>query len=481
MAEESPAVDPLDLEEDPKKKSVPVWVWALIAALVGLVLIMRPDSDAPEETVAREETGPDAEDGEPVEADGQDFFGAIEVEGPSSDRIVEQFAHQLERQQQRLRELEQRQQEGFAAMEERRQAALEAQERLIDQRMNEITSAIQGLSDDDIRDDFARPVPEDEDEDDFPLPTFDADAMDDPFAEAEPARPRQPEPQPGLQYVSLYEDSRMNLDGEGLEASDFQQPGGPAFGGPDAGAAPESPEPEAVEEEEAPRTDIEISPSSYVEAVNLYGLECPVGRSLGGTMRTAGEGGDLMTTTPALLQIRGQFRGPNQEVVDVGRAHLIGFCEGLRTGESARIRIEQISYVDERGETHVADANGFIVDGRSNDMDVAGTLESDRTGGAVQASALDGLAAIGDLAEQSQFDQATTPEGNQISAFTGNLGSAVGGSFTSGVASRLAELYLADIEAQMDVIHVAAETPMIFNTLEPIVIEGGLPAETDPS
>lgn len=215
---------------------------------------------------------------------------------------------------------------------------------------------------------------------------------------------------------------------------------------------------------------ITIPAFSFVEVTTLHGVRCPVGANSPGQKTE-------IPARPVVLPVRGIFKGPNGASVDVGTINLMGLCSGRRTSSSdsgrATIRVEQMSYWDEGGDSQMSASTGYIVDTRDNEQDVYGRL--DKASG--RTLALESMAAAGaafaSALSQSEYTTQSNLGNNGASSVQQLTGSATQAATTQGIAAifnKIAGRFEQEANAAIDTVVVEPGIRLRFVTDQPINI-----------
>jgi hypothetical protein len=215
---------------------------------------------------------------------------------------------------------------------------------------------------------------------------------------------------------------------------------------------------------------ITIPAFSFVEVTTLHGVRCPIGANSPGVKTE-------IPARPVVLPVRGIFKGPNGASVDVGTINLMGLCSGRRTSSSdsgrATIRVEQMSYWDEGGDSQMSSSTGYIVDTRDNEQDVYGRLDqaSGRTL-AMESMAAAG-AAFASALSQSEYTTQSSLGNNGASSVQQLTGSATQAATTQGIAAifnKIAGRFEQEANAAIDTVVVEPGIRLRFVTDQPIHI-----------
>lgn len=217
---------------------------------------------------------------------------------------------------------------------------------------------------------------------------------------------------------------------------------------------------------------ITIPAFSYVEVTTLHGVACPIGANAPGNKAQS-----EIPARPVVLPVRGIFRGPNGSSVDTGNIHLMALCSGRRTTSNssgrATLRVEQMSYWDEGGDSQMAASTGYIVDTRDNEQDVYGRLDkaSGRTL-ALESAAAAGAAFAAALS-QSEFTTQNnlTSEGSAtVSQLTGDATKAATAQGVAAIFTKIADRFQQEANAAIDTVVVEPGIRLRFVTDQPIYI-----------
>lgn len=216
---------------------------------------------------------------------------------------------------------------------------------------------------------------------------------------------------------------------------------------------------------------ITIPAFSFVEVTTLHGVACPIGANSPGAKQSE------IPARPVVLPVRGIYRGPNGKTVDVGSIHLMGLCSGRRTSSSnsgrATIRVEQMSYWDEGGDSQMSPSTGYIVDTRDNEQDVYGRL--DKASG--RTLALESMAAAGAAfsaaLSQAEYSTSNSLNSNGATSVQQLTGSATQAAATQGIAAifgKIASRFEQEANAAIDTVVVEPGIRLRFVTDQPIYI-----------
>lgn len=217
---------------------------------------------------------------------------------------------------------------------------------------------------------------------------------------------------------------------------------------------------------------ITIPAFSFVEVTTLHGVACPIGAN---SPNSKGE--SEIPARPVVLPVRGIFRGPNGSSVDVGNIHLMGLCAGRRTSSNsagrATVRVEQMSYWDEGGDSQMASSTGYIVDTRDNEQDVYGRLDkaSGRTL-ALESAAAAG-AAFASALSQSEYttqNNLTTDGASSVQQLTGDATKAATQQGIAAIFNKIAQRFEQEANSAIDTVVVEPGIRLRFVTDQPIYI-----------
>ena len=217
---------------------------------------------------------------------------------------------------------------------------------------------------------------------------------------------------------------------------------------------------------------ITIPAFSFVDVTTLHGVACPIGANSPNSKSKS-----EIPARPIVLPVRGVFRGPNGSTVDVGSIHLMGLCSGRRTASSnsgrATIRVEQMSYWDESGDSQMSRSPGYIVDSRDNEQDVYGRLDqaSGRTLALESTSAAG--AAFAAALSQSEYTTSNNLDSNGSTSVSQLTGSATKAATTQGIAAiftKIADRFEQEANAAIDTVVVEPGIRLRLVTEQPITI-----------
>lgn len=217
---------------------------------------------------------------------------------------------------------------------------------------------------------------------------------------------------------------------------------------------------------------ITIPAFSFVEVTTLHGVACPIGANSPNAKDQT-----EIPARPVVLPVRGIFRGPNGSSVDVGNIHLMGLCAGRRTSSNsagrATVRVEQMSYWDEGGDSQMAASTGYIVDTRDNEQDVYGRLDkaSGRTL-ALESAAAAGAAFASALSQSEYTTQnSLTPDGaSSVQQLTGDATKAATQQGIAAIFNKIAERFEQEANSAIDTVVVEPGIRLRFVTDQPIYI-----------
>lgn len=170
--------------------------------------------------------------------------------------------------------------------------------------------------------------------------------------------------------------------------------------------------------------NIDVPAYSFVSAELLHGVACPIGGAQPGVDSS-------IPGQPTVLPIRGVFKGPNGDIVDLGTAHLFGFCYGRITKTNGskelegrgEIKVEYISYWDNYGKPQHISVQGYIVSETDHHKGIAGVVDRVKRSYLAEQSTAAGMAAAATGLSSSQFTQIKdATNGTSVSQFSGDLG-----------------------------------------------------------
>jgi len=197
---------------------------------------------------------------------------------------------------------------------------------------------------------------------------------------------------------------------------------------------------------------IDIPAYSFVSAELLHGVSCPVGGAQPGV-------DSAIPGQPTVLPIRGVFKGPNGDLVDLGTAHLFGFCSGRITKTNSEkdmegrgeIKVEYISYWDNYGKPQHIPVQGYIVSEKDNHKGVAGIVDRVSRSYLADQSVAAGMAAAATGVSSSQFSQLKdSREGTSATQFTGDLGLSAAAQGVAALWNEIAEQFRAEAASAFD-------------------------------
>lgn len=217
---------------------------------------------------------------------------------------------------------------------------------------------------------------------------------------------------------------------------------------------------------------ITIPAFSFVEVTTLHGVACPIGANSPNSKSES-----EIPARPIVLPVRGVFRGPNGATVDVGNIHLMGLCSGRRTSSEnsgrATIRVEQMSYWDEGGDSQMSQSPGYIVDSRDNEQDVYGRLDEASGQTLARESMAAAGAAFSAALSQSEYTTSSNLDSNGATSVQQLTGSATKAATTQGIAAiftKLADRFQQQANAAIDTVVVEPGIRLRFVTEQPINI-----------
>ena len=203
-----------------------------------------------------------------------------------------------------------------------------------------------------------------------------------------------------------------------------------------------------------------IASSSFVHVTTLHGVDCPTGNQ----------------SVPVVLPVKGIFKGPNGETLDLGPAHFQGLCTGLENKvegdvSRARIKVTHISFVGPDGTPQFEKVSGYVVDRRDSSQDVKGIYETKQGEALAKSAAAAAIAAIGNLAASGEYTNVTSgSSGTVASSLAGSATKAALGQGIGAAANRAAEFYMSKVESLVNVVHIDGGLPLSFVSLEPFTL-----------
>ena len=205
---------------------------------------------------------------------------------------------------------------------------------------------------------------------------------------------------------------------------------------------------------------------SYVDLRTLHGVTCPI--------RTGATSGLGLTSAvaPITLPIVGPFRGPQGIEMQTGQMHVFGFCEGAdRRRPTGMIKIEGLSMVMPDGSNHHIKINGYVIDGRDNDLGVRGRKESVKGEQLALSMLSSGIAGAGEVFSRSAFDQVETQGGNLREILQGDqIGDALIGAAVASPARDAARFFKEYADSLFDVVAIDGGVPVKLIIEEPITL-----------
>jgi hypothetical protein len=214
---------------------------------------------------------------------------------------------------------------------------------------------------------------------------------------------------------------------------------------------------------EAGSTTKTIPSQSFVSAVTLHGVACPIEGNLNQSV--------LAAQVPIVMPISGVFHSPDKHTYTLGTASLLGFCVGVDSDirPHAIIKIEQLSYVGPDGHSQKITVNGYIIDRRDNQEGVMGTKYSEKGKVIAEQAAAAALQAVGGIAQSGATTQTQTPLGGfQAVLNPSQIGTAALGGAFSNAAGSYAQYFKDKAASMFDVIMVPANVPINFVTTDEI-------------
>lgn len=287
------------------------------------------------------------------------------------------------------------------------------------------------------------------------------------------------DPEDGLEADNPFSDG-----GGAPQASESRRGLAPEYENVNAGYAGESrrarpPSDEANSEtQDKPDTQVPIPAFSFVEAETLHGLDCPIGADLPRTSEAnaAGATPGAAQPMPVVLPLRGKIRGPNGNVVDLGTAHVMGWCIGKRVdrGEAGRayIKIESISYWDRKGDPQYLNTiSGDVISLRDNHRGIQAPVDEVRRSYLGEQASAAALAAAATQVTQAQFTETRNPEGGVDRVFDGDRATALAGQGGAAAFNQIAELLNEEASLAYDVVRVPSGAPVRILFMAPFEVE----------
>lgn len=225
----------------------------------------------------------------------------------------------------------------------------------------------------------------------------------------------------------------------------------------DAQPAPVQPQDPAPAADESNVDLLDIPAFSFVQAETLHGVDCPIGAMSAGT---DGGAGSPLQATPIVLPVKGIIRGPSGKQVNIGTAHLQGWCFGKRVdrGENGRaiIKIEAISYWDRNGKSQfISDISGNVISERDNHMGIQAPIDQVRRSYIGDQALAASVAAAAAGLDEAQFDQTRSVDtGNIQQILSGDKGITYGAKGVSAAFSKIADLINEEAENAYDAVRV---------------------------
>lgn len=240
----------------------------------------------------------------------------------------------------------------------------------------------------------------------------------------------------------------------------------------------EPPEPGRPQDsKEASDSTLDIPAFSFVEAETLHGLDCPIGAAL--PRSSSNGGGDAAPTgvqpMPVVLPLRGEIRGPNGKVVNLGTAHLQGWCVGRRVdrGESGRafIKIEAISYWDRHGKAqYLPDISGDVISLKDNHRGIQAPVDEVRRSYLGEQATAAAFASAATELSAAQFDETRNPDGGVDRVFNGNRGISYGARGASAAFEQVAALINEEAQSAFDAVRVSPGAPVKIMFMKPFEV-----------
>lgn len=227
-----------------------------------------------------------------------------------------------------------------------------------------------------------------------------------------------------------------------------------------------------------PKTQVPIPAFSFVEAETLHGLDCPIGAALPRTSEANAGGATpgAAQPMPVVLPLRGKIRGPNGNVVDLGTAHVMGWCIGKRVdrGEAGRayIKVESISYWDHKGEPQYLNTiSGDVISLRDNHRGIQAPVDEVRRSYLGEQASAAALAAAATQLTQAQFTETRNPEGGVDRVFDGDRATALAGQGGAAAFNQIAALLNEEASMAYDVVRVPSGAPVRILFMAPFEVQ----------
>lgn len=231
------------------------------------------------------------------------------------------------------------------------------------------------------------------------------------------------------------------------------------------------------EDQDKPETQVPVPAFSFVEAQTLHGLDCPIGADLPRTSEgnAGGATPGAAQPMPVVLPLRGKIRGPNGNVVDLGTAHVMGWCIGKRVdrGENGRayIKVESISYWDRKGDPQYLNTiSGDVISLRDNHRGIQAPVDEVRRSYLGEQASAAALAAAATQLTQAQFTETRNPEGGVDRVFDGDRATALAGQGGAAAFNQIAALLNEEASMAYDVVRVPSGAPVRILFMAPFEV-----------
>lgn len=224
-------------------------------------------------------------------------------------------------------------------------------------------------------------------------------------------------------------------------------------------------------------TQVPVPAFSFVEAETLHGLDCPIGADLPRTSE-ANAGGVTPGSAqpmPVVLPLRGKIKGPNGNIVDLGTAHVMGWCIGKRVdrGKAGRayIKVESISFWDRKGEPQYLNTiSGDVISLRDNHRGIQAQVDEVRRSYLGKQASAAALAAAATQMTQAQFTETRNPEGGVDRVFDGDRATALAGQGGAAAFNQIAALLNEEASMAYDVVRVPSGAPVRILFMAPFEV-----------
>lgn len=220
---------------------------------------------------------------------------------------------------------------------------------------------------------------------------------------------------------------------------------------------------------------VDVPAFAFVEAETLHGLSCPIGATLP-TNNGDGSGSAPGATQPmpVVLPMRGKIRGPNGYMVDLGSAHLMGWCFGRRVdrGENGRafIKVEGISYWDREGKPqYLSNISGDVISLVDNHRGIQAPIDEVKRSYMGDQAFAASLAAAAAGLNETQFQESKS-EGDINRIMTGDQGVAYASKGVSALFGTIANLINEEANQAFDAVVVNPGAPVKILFMKPFTV-----------